>query len=427
MPLLGCIADDLIGAIELASVLVQHGMPTTTMLGVPKTEEAVPDADAIVVALKSRTAPVRDAVAQSLSALAWLRARGCRQFLFKYGSTFDSTDDGNIGPVADALIDALACGFALACPASPATGQSVYQGHLFVGQHLLHESGIGRNQVREASLVRLLSRQTEGTVGLIDFATVEKGPEAIRRAFMGLKEQGRRYAIVDALSDRHLYEIGEAAATQTLITGGAGIAMGLPENFRNAGLLAPGKDTVALPMLSGPAAVLSGAGARPTLLQIGRASQTFPTLQLDPLTTPEASLLARQALDWAAGQLGATPVLTAPIPITPILITTSAPPERLAALQKSLGSAKADALIEDALAGIAEGLIAHGVRQLIIAGSQTSEAVVNRLGITSLQIGAEIDPGVPWAYARGCGLELRMVLKSGNSATPNFFRKAFDL
>jgi uncharacterized protein YgbK (DUF1537 family) len=264
--------------------------------------------------------------------------------------------------------------------------------------------------------MRLLSRQTEGTVGLIAFPTVEKGPEAIRRALMGLKEQGRRYAIVDALTDRHLYEIGEAAATQTLITGGAGIGMGLPENFRSAGLLAAGKDAGAVPALEGPTAVLAGACARATLLQIGRARETFATMQLDPLSTPDASLLARQALDWAASQTGAAP----------LLIATAAPPERVTALQKRLGRSKADALIEDTLAEIAAGLIAQDVRQLVIAGSDTSEAVVNRLGVRSLQIAGEIDPGVPWTCARYRGEKLRLVLKSGSSGTPDFFRKAVN-
>ena len=205
--LLGAIADDFTGATDLASMLVRNGMRTVQLIGVPDTGDPPPDADAVVVALKSRTAPVRQAVTESLTALAWLRASGCRQFFFKYCSTFDSTEQGNIGPVADALIAALGCGFALACPAFPANARSVYQGHLFVGSVLLNESGMENHPLtpmRDANLVRVLGRQTDGTVGLVAYATVAQGAAAIRDAMTALKEQGRRYAIVDAVNDQHL-------------------------------------------------------------------------------------------------------------------------------------------------------------------------------------------------------------------------------
>ena len=238
--LLGAIADDFTGATDLASMLVRGGMRTVQLIGVPRPGENPPDADAVVVALKSRTAPVRQAVAESLAALAWLRDAGCQQFFFKYCSTFDSTDAGNIGPVADALIAALDCGFSLACPAFPANARSVYQGYLFVGGTLLNESGMEHHPLTpmtDANLVRVLSRQTDGTVGLVPYATVEQGVMAIRQAMTALKEQGRRYAIVDAVSDSHLLAIGEAAEHHALITGGSGVAMGLPANFRRAGKL----------------------------------------------------------------------------------------------------------------------------------------------------------------------------------------------
>ena len=253
--LLGAIADDFTGATDLCSMLVRGGMRTVQLIGVPRPGDPVPDADAVVVALKSRTAPVRQAVDESLAALAWLRAAGCRQFFFKYCSTFDSTDAGNIGPVADALIAALGCGFALACPAFPANARSVYQGYLFVGGVLLNESGMEHHPLTpmtDANLVRVLSRQTDGTVGLVPYATVEQGAMAIRQAMTALKEQGRRYAIVDAVSDAHLVAIGEAAEHHALITGGSGVAMGLPANFRRAGLLPERGDAAALPDAVGP-------------------------------------------------------------------------------------------------------------------------------------------------------------------------------
>jgi 3-dehydrotetronate 4-kinase len=418
--LLGCIADDFTGATDLASMLVRGGMRTVQVIGVPAADMPAPDADAVVVALKSRTAPVQEAVAESLAALHWLHDAGAKQLFFKYCSTFDSTDAGNIGPVADALAGALDCGFALACPAFPANNRSVYQGHLFVGTALLNESGMENHPLtpmRDSNLVRVLSRQTDGTVGLVPFSVVEQGAMAIRQAMTALKEQGRRYAIVDAVSDSHLMAIGEAAAAHALITGGSGVAMGLPENFRRAGLLPkPAGDEATLPDVGGHAAVLAGSCSRATLMQIGRARAHVPVLELDPLATPDAAALTAQALDWATPQLGDAPVV----------IAASATPERVSALQQRIGRDAAGALVESALAGIAEALVARGVRRLVVAGGETSGAVVSRLGVRSLLIGAEIDPGVPWTYADRAGApSLKLALKSGNFGAPDFFLKAF--
>jgi uncharacterized protein YgbK (DUF1537 family) len=418
MPLLGCIADDFTGATDLASMLVGRGMRTVQLIGVPAPDAPVPDADAIIVALKSRTIPAADAVRQSLDALAWLQKSGCRQFLFKYCSTFDSTDAGNIGPVADALIDALDCGFAIACPAFPTNGRTVYQGHLFVGAALLNESGMQDHPLtpmRDPNLVRVLSRQTEGAVGLAPFAVVERGAAALRDALTALKEQGRRYAIVDAVTDQHLMTMGEAVASHALITGGSGVAMGLPENFRRAGLLTTA-EAGALPAMPGHAAVLAGSCSRATLHQIGAARDRLATLELDALTTPHAQALADQALDWAQGRLSDAP----------IVIAASAPPDKVAALQRLLGRDQAGALVEDAMALIAQGLVARGVRRLVVAGGETSGAVVSALGVQRLAIGREIAPGVPWTLAEGDGAPLLLALKSGNFGGRDFFMEAFE-
>ena len=414
--LLGCIADDFTGATDLASMLVRNGMATVQVIGVPS--GPLPEADAIVVAQKSRTAPPASAVAESLAAAEALLAAGAHQLFFKYCSTFDSTEAGNIGPVADALLKRLGAGFALACPAFPANGRSIYQGHLFVGSTLLNESGMENHPLtpmRDANLVRVLGRQTEGAVGLVPFATVEQGAAAIRQAMTRLAESGRRYAIVDAVSDNHLMAIGEAAAKHSLITGGSGIAMGLPANFRAAGLLPARSDAASLPAAEGLCAVVAGSCSRATLGQIGVARDHVPVLELDPLATPDAAALAAQALDWAAQQVNAA---------RPIVIAASAPPEKVAALQQKLGRDAAGSLVEHALAAVAEGLVARGVTRLVVAGGETSGAVVSRLGVTTLRIGAEIDPGVPWTYAEPAGLHL--ALKSGNFGARDFFLKAFD-
>jgi uncharacterized protein YgbK (DUF1537 family) len=419
--LLGAIADDFTGATDLCSMLVRGGMRTVQLLGTPAPNDPVPDVDAIVVAIKSRTAPVKWAVEQSLSALDWLRAAGARQFFFKYCSTFDSTDQGNIGPVADALIRALDCGFSLHCPAFPTNGRTVYLGHLFVGGALLNESGMEKHpltRMTDANLVRVLSRQTDGTVGLVSFPTLELGSNAIRDAMTRLKEQGRRHAIVDAVTDAHLVSIGEAAAHHVLVSGGSGVAMGLPGNFRRAALLTAADEAASLPEVTGACAVLSGSCSRATLAQIGYARSHMPVHELDPLRTPDAGALAEAALIWADGKISETP----------IVIAASAPPDKVAAIQAALGGPdKAGALLEDAMARIAEGLVVRGVRRMVIAGGETSGAVATRLDVRRLRIGAEIDPGVPWTHASGSGPDLLLALKSGNFGATDFFLKAFQM
>ena len=417
MPLLlGCIADDFTGATDLANTLVKGGMTAVQVIGVPT--GPLPEADAIIIALKSRTAPVGEAVAQSLAACEALLAAGAKQIFWKYCSTFDSTDQGNIGPVADALLKRLGSGFALACPAFPTNGRTIYLGHLFVGNALLNESGMENHPLTpmtDANLVRVLGRQTDGAVGLVPFNTVEQGAAATRQAMMRLAEQGRRYAIVDAVTDQHLLAIGEAAAQHALITGGSGVAMGLPENFRRAGLLPARGNAASLPPMQGMAAVVAGSCSRATLGQIGLARDHVPVLELDALATPDAAALTAQALEWVTGKLAAD---------RPVVIAASAPPEKVAALQAKLGRDAAGALIETAMAAIAEGLVAQGVGRLVVAGGETSGAVVQRLGVTALRIGPEIDPGVPWTFAEPRGLHL--ALKSGNFGARDFFLKAFD-
>lgn len=420
MPLLGCIADDFTGATDLASTLVRQGMSAVQVIGIP--DGPLPEADAVIVALKSRTIPAAQAVAQSLAACEALLAAGAKQFLFKYCSTFDSTDEGNIGPVAEALLKRLDGGFAIACPAFPTNGRTIYQGHLFVGGALLNESGMENHPLtpmRDANLVRVLGRQTEGSVGLLPFTVVDQGAAAIRAEVTRLREAGRRFAIADAITDAHLMALGEACANHALITGGSGIAMGLPENFRRAGLLPARQDAGTLPEVGGLSAVLAGSCSRATLGQIGVARDHVPTLELDALATPDAAALAGQAKAWMAGKLSTD---------RPIVIAASAPPDRVEALQKKLGRDAAGALVEEAMAEIAEALVAAGVRRLVVAGGETSGSVVQRLGVHSLRIGAEIDPGVPWTHANPDRAPegMLLALKSGNFGARDFFLKAFQ-
>lgn len=416
--LLGCIADDFTGATDLASTLVKEGMRAVQLIGVPGADQRAPDAEAVVIALKSRTIAPEDAVAQSRAALAWLRAAGARQIFFKYCSTFDSTEAGNIGPVADALLADLGADFALACPGFPANGRSVFMGHLFVGDQLLNESGMQDHPLTpmtDPHLVRVLSRQTDGDVGLAEYATVEAGPAAIAERFKALRAAGVRYAITDAVTERHLRSIGTAARDVALITGSSGIAMGLPDNFRAAGLVAEAVDD-GLDPAGGAAAVLSGSASRATQGQVAAMRQTHEAHFLDPLVTPDASALAAGALNWADARLGERP----------ILIYSTTAPALVRAAQDKLGVSKACALIEEAQGKIAQGLVARGVRRLVVAGGETSGAAVSALGIDALRIGPEIDPGVPWTQTLG-DPPLFLALKSGNFGGEDFLTRAFEV
>jgi uncharacterized protein YgbK (DUF1537 family) len=420
--LLGCIADDSTGATDLAGMLVKAGMRTVQLIGVPA--GPVPEeADAIVVALKSRTAPASEAVAESLAALAWLRSAGARQCFFKYCSTFDSTPRGNIGPVAEALLEALGGDFTVFCPAFPANGRTLHKGYLFVGPELLSESGMRNhplNPMTDSNLVRWLGLQARTRVGLVDFEAVRRGPGAIRARFDQLRREGVRLAVVDAASDPDLLAIGAACEGLALVTGGSGVAMGLPENFRQLGLL--GRSVVAdrLPATGGHRAVLAGSCSQATQRQVAvMRERGLPAFQVDPLRLAEGADLAGEALAWAGPRLAAGPVL----------VYATAPADTLRQVQARLGAERAGLLVETALATVARGLVAQGVGQLIVAGGETSGRVVQALGVTGLRIGPEIDPGVPWTVALQGPSDrppLALALKSGNFGSEDFFLKAWS-
>ncbi|MDT3720122.1 3-oxo-tetronate kinase [Pseudomonas oryzihabitans] len=414
-PLLGCIADDFTGATDLANMLVRGGMRTVQVIGVPAADAVLDAADAVVVALKSRTTPAAEAVSESLAALAWLRQRGCRQFFFKYCSTFDSTAAGNIGPVAEALQEALDCDFTLACPAFPETGRTLFRGHLFVQDLLLSESGMQHHPLTpmgDANLVRVLQAQSRGTVGLLRYDQVAKGPEAVRQAIAELRESGHRLAIADALSDADLHTLGAACAELPLVTGGSGIAQGLPENFRRAGLL-QAHDAAALDLPAGGEAVLAGSASQATNGQVAAWLEAGrPALRLDPLALAQGDESIDAALAWARDQGQA------------VLIYATSPADEVKGIQRELGVARAGELVERALGLIARGLFDQGVRRLVVAGGETSGAVVQALGVRTLRIGAQIDPGVPATLGQVAGEPLALALKSGNFGSRDFFAKA---
>lgn len=417
--LLGCIADDFTGATDLANMLVRGGMRTVQTIGVPVAPLDTP-AQAVVVALKSRTVPREQAVAESLAALAWLRTLGCRQFYFKYCSTFDSTDAGNIGPVADALMRELNAPFAIACPAFPENGRTVYRGNLFVGDLLLNESGMQNHPLtpmNDANLVRVLQRQTPTKVGLLRYDAVQRGVEAVAAARASLVGQGVGLAIADAISDEDLHTLGAACADDVLLTGGSGLALGLPGNFARAGLLPAAVDTEQLPAVEGFSAVLSGSCSRATQAQVEHwCGDGRPAFRIDPLALAAGDAVVDQAIAFARQHIGREPVL----------VYATSTPQEVGAVQKRLGAAASGALIEEALAAIARRLRDAGVRRFVVAGGETSGAVVNALGVEALRIGAQIDPGVPCTVSLGAS-PLALALKSGNFGTVDFFSKALTM
>ena len=419
--LLGCIADDFTGATDLANNLVRAGMRVVQTMGVPAGPLGA-DVDAVVVALKSRTLPAADAVTQSLAALSWLQSCGAQQVYFKICSTFDSTSQGNIGPVTEALMDALGAGFCVATPAFPDNGRTVFKGHLFVGDVLLSDSGMRDHPLtpmRDANLVRVLQAQSRRRVGLLDHRAVAAGAQAIRACMQDLQAQGTQLAIADAVSNDDLMRLGQALAGQPLVTAGSGVAIGLPQNF---GIL-PSAAASQLPAPGGSCAVVSGSCSQATNRQVALFVQSGgAALALDAMRVANGANVVVETLTWARRQL-------ADRPGAPLLVYSTAEPAAVKAVQQLLGVDKAGSLLEDTLAAVARGLVQDlSVRQLVVAGGETSGACVQALGITQLQIGPQIDPGVPWCHASppcaGPG-GLHLALKSGNFGSDDFFTKAF--
>jgi uncharacterized protein YgbK (DUF1537 family) len=416
--LLGAVADDYTGASDLANTLSRNGLPTIQTIGVPGANFDAGDAAAVVVALKIRSIEAPRAVAAATAAHDWLASRGARHVMYKICSTFDSTDAGNIGPVGEAFRARAGAGCILVTPAFPETERTVYLGHLFVGSVPLSESPLKDhplNPMRDSNLVRVLERQSKAPVGLVALPTVAEGGSAIMRRLAELEQQGCGAAIVDAVFERDLEAIGEAAAKGPVSVGASGLGLGLARAF------ARGRGAEASPAfgaVGGLAAILAGSCSRATLDQIAAAEDAIPTLRLSPQRLIEDKAEASQALAWAKDRLAAGPVL----------IASSAEPADVAALQARFGREASGQAIEAALAEIAAGLAEIGVRRLVVAGGETSGAAVDRLGVKAFRLGPEIAPGVPLMRTIGRdGGEMQMALKSGNFGGKDFFARALSM
>ncbi|SMF21105.1 Uncharacterized conserved protein YgbK, DUF1537 family [Xaviernesmea oryzae] len=415
--LLGAVADDLTGATDLALMLAREGMRTIQVVGAPQDDLDIDEADAVVVALKSRTIPAAEAVELSLAATEWLIAGGAEQIVFKYCSTFDSTPKGNIGPVLDALQAKLGVPLAIACPAFPTNGRTVYQGHLFVGDMLLSDSPMKDHPLTpmtDANLMRVLGAQSKSTIGLVPFITVAEGAAAIRAAFDAARQRGCGVVIVDAVTDDQLRAIGEAAADMKLVTGGSGIALGLPGNFRRAGKLRTSA-AAEFRVPPGRGVIFAGSCSAATRRQVAHAMDAgLPALRIDPLSIASGKLDVPAVVEWIVSRPEALP-----------LVYSSADPQDVAAAQEALGRHAAGEIVETLLGSVAAALRERGFSRFIVAGGETSGAVVKALGVPVLRIGPEIDPGVPWTVSvDDCPVAL--ALKSGNFGSDDFFLKAWS-
>jgi uncharacterized protein YgbK (DUF1537 family) len=419
---LGCIADDYTGASDLANTLTRCGLRTVQTIGVPDSDLALPEVDAVVVSLKSRSIEAGLAVTRSRAAENWMRSRGASHVLFKICSTFDSIDAGNIGPVMDALRADSADAIVLVTPAFPETGRTVYQGNLFVGSVPLNESPLKDhplNPMHDSNLVRVLARQSKTKIGLVDLADIARGPDAVRARLADLAAKGFGAAIADAVFARDLETIGAVALDHRLSVGASGIGLGLARALVASGRVKPIEPSaIADAPVGGPAACLAGSCSQATLQQIANAERKMPVLHLDSEKVVTGKTEAQRALGWANEHLGKGP----------ILIASSATPDQVAALQARYGRDAAGHAIEQAMADIAQGLVQSGVCRLVVAGGETSGAVVDRLRIPGFLVGAEIAAGVPVLRAVGAkeGAML-LALKSGNFGGPEFFSDALKL
>ncbi|EGQ7698217.1 four-carbon acid sugar kinase family protein [Vibrio vulnificus] len=415
--LLGVIADDFTGATDIAGFLVENGMRTVQLNGIPKQEVDI-HADAVVISLKSRSCPVDEAINDSVAALKWLKANGCQQFYFKYCSTFDSTAEGNIGPVADALLAELNEDFTIVCPALPVNGRTVYNGHLFVFQDLLSDSGMRNHPVTpmtDSSLIRMMDAQSQGSSGLVNFQVIEQGSQAVSERFETLKQQGVRYAVVDAFNADHLVTLGQAAKSLKLVTGGSGLAVGIAKNW--AELLADQSDAKkAGNPTKAPTVVFSGSCSVMTNQQVAVYKQQAPHFAIDVKACLTDEAYSNHVFDWVMTNIDSE--------FAPLVYAT-AEATALKAIQEEFGAQASSHAVEQFFSKLAIKLQQHGVKNFIVAGGETSGVVTQSLAVTGFHIGPQIAPGVPWV--KSIDGELSLALKSGNFGDERFFAKAQSL
>lgn len=413
---LGCIADDYTGAADVACSLQRVGLRTTLLFGLPDDGPVPPRRDAVVVALKTRNLPPAAAVRQSSAALAWLRVAGARQIYFKYCSTFDSTPRGNIGPVAEAMMEELDTSLTVVCPAAPEQGRTVYQGHLFVGDQLLSESSMRHHPLTpmtDSSLRRLLAAQTSGDVAVVPHHVVAAGAGAVGDALAELARRGVRFAVADAIDEQSLDTLGQACGGMALVTGAVGLARGLARQYAQRTAAEPAKDLRG--EVEGAELVLAGSCSARTLEQVEHMRASRPAFHVDADALSAGGDGVSAAVSWADDHMGSGPVL----------VYSSITPEQLRAVQSSRDADEVAELVESSMGEIALRLVDRGVRRILVAGGETTGAVLAALGVHGVDVGPEVDPGVPWTFSHGKP-RLALMPKSGNFGRPDLFTRAFE-
>lgn len=414
---LGTIADDLTGATDMAGFLANGGLDVIQFMGVPAAPP--PAADAAVISLKSRSVPAADAVAVSLAALAYLRQAGCGQCYFKYCSTFDSTRDGNIGPVTDALLDNLGADFTVLCPSLPVNKRTVKGGILYVDGVPLSETGMRRhpvNPMTDSDLTRLMEMQARGKAGVLGLDVVAKGADAVRAGLAALREKGCRYAVLDAVSDADLDVLAAALDDMPLLTGGSGLGQARARRIA-AALGRPSGPARRVAIPAGKTVVLSGSCSEMTNRQVAAYRDKARNMKVEVgrcLENPDA--YAAELAAWTAANAGGG--------LAPLVYATAGK-EELAAIQKQFGAGRASLAVEDLFTRLTRRLNDLGFNRFIVAGGETSGSVSGALPAKAFRLGPEIAPGVPWI--RGVDLPYCQALKSGNFGDETFFTRAQDL
>jgi uncharacterized protein YgbK (DUF1537 family) len=412
----GCIADDFTGGADVAAAFRRAGLSVTLQFGLPTEQSPTPNTDAVVIALKTRTIPAEDAVEESLAALRWLVTQGTERYYFKYCSTFDSTDDGNIGPVADALLDELGETTALVCPASPEHGRTSYLGHLFVGAHLLAESSMRHHPLTpmtDSLITRVLARQTTGAVGLLPLTAVRSGADGVRSHLQDLRRSGTRHIVVDAVTDGDLRSVAQGADAIRLLTGGAGLAGALASVVDMARPSSPQCDGETLVLPTGAGVILAGSCSTATLEQVATATKVFPSYRLDP-SVADVEELRDDVLSWLEDNWAHGP----------LLVYSSAGPDERQAAVAAWGPRTAE-LLEETLGQVARRAVKLGAVRVVVAGGETSGAVVQSLDVAQVIVAGEADRGVPWCLAAD-GRDLALLLKSGNFGAPDLLVRAME-
>ena len=414
---LGVVADDFTGATDIAGFLVNNGLPTVQLNGVPDFD--LPGSvQAVVVSLKSRSCPAEEAVSLSLDALRYCRRLGCSQYFFKYCSTFDSTEKGNIGPVTDAFLKELGTNLTVVCPSLPVNGRTVYNGYLFVNGVPLNESGMRNhplNPMLDANLMRLMDAQATGKSGNVPLPVIARGAQAVKEHLESLRGQGVSYAVTDTLTDSDLDTLAQALVAMPLVTGGSGLGGALARQYaRAAGETACATD-LGLP-IGGKTVLLSGSCSEMTNRQVAAYKAEAPFHQV----SVERCL---QDANGYAKEMAVT-ITTASPAVLPPLVSATVPPAELADIQQRFGIAASSAALESFFARLAVCLREAGYNHFITAGGETSSVISQSLGVKGFYIGPQIAPGVPWV--RAIGEPLSLALKSGNFGDERFFFTALD-